>query len=271
MTMADDRVRGAWRRAEPLFEAFTWPLALRMAAVTAIGPGQRVLDVGCGVGDPTLQVAVLVGPHGRVLGIDLVEDLLVTARERAAALGLAHAEFVAADVLRADLGIEQFDAILARWSLPYVEDVAAALRRLRVTLAPNGRIAVAGWAPREANPWITIPLEALARECPVPALDPVRPGPFHLSADGELVRALVQEGFQAVGQERVMLSLVARDLDEVWAVLGAADAPLAALAGGLDAEARERVRRAMATALAPYHTGDVWRVPAQAQLAWGRG
>jgi ubiquinone/menaquinone biosynthesis C-methylase UbiE len=266
-----DRMRGEWRRAEPLFEAFTWPLALRMAAVTAIGPGQRVLDVGCGIGDPTLQVAVLVGPHGRVLGIDLVEDLLVTARERAAALGLAHAEFAAADVLRVDLGAERFDAILARWSLPYVDDVAAALRRLRTALAPGGRIAVAGWAPPDVNPWITIPLEALARERAVPALDPARPGPFHLSADGELVRALVQEGFQAVGQERVMLSLVARDLDEFWAVLGAVGTPLASLAGTLDAAARERVGRAMADALARYHTGDVYRVPAQAQLAWGRG
>src|SRR5512132_4418129 len=105
MTREQDRVRaewqavaGGWRRWEPLFQSFTWPVALRMTAVAQIGDGQRVLDVGCGIGDPTLQVAVLVGPHGRVLGIDLVEEMLVTARERALALGLAHAEFQAADV-----------------------------------------------------------------------------------------------------------------------------------------------------------------------------
>ena len=78
-----EAVAGGWRRWEPLFQSFTWPVALRMVAVAQIGAGQRVLDVGCGIGDPTLQVAVLVGPHGHVLGIDLVEEMLATGRERA--------------------------------------------------------------------------------------------------------------------------------------------------------------------------------------------
>jgi hypothetical protein len=68
-----------------------------------------------------------------------------------------------------------------------------------------------------------------------------------------------------------MLSLVARDLDEFWAVLGAVSTPLASLTAALDPAARERVARAVADALAPHRKGDVYRVPAQAQLAWGRG
>src|SRR5579875_3589450 len=75
---------GGWRRWEPLLGTVTWPVSLRMAAVAEIGPGQRVLDVGCGMGDPTLQVAVLVGPHGRVVGLDLSEAMLAAARERTA-------------------------------------------------------------------------------------------------------------------------------------------------------------------------------------------
>src|SRR6266568_1404202 len=88
--MAKDMVRnewqavaGGWRRWEPMLQSFTWPMSLRMVTAAAIGPGQRVLDVGCGMGDPTLQVAVLVGPHGRVLGIDVAEGMIATAREGA--------------------------------------------------------------------------------------------------------------------------------------------------------------------------------------------
>src|SRR3989441_10781104 len=161
MGKGHDRIRDewqavarGWRRWEPLFQSFTWPLALRMAAAVQVGDGQRVLDVGCGIGDPTLQIAVLVGPHGRVLGVDLVEDMLATARERAAALGLGHVEFRAGDVSTMGLAAHAWDAVLGRWSLIYVDDVAGALARLRCTLQAGGRIAVTAWAPPEDNPWI---------------------------------------------------------------------------------------------------------------------
>src|SRR5439155_26195999 len=128
--MAKDMVRnewqavaGGWRRWEPMLQSFAWPMSLRMVTAAAIGPGQRVLDVGCGIGDPTLQVAVRVGPHGRVLGIDLVDDMIATARERATALGLAHVEFRAGDVAAIELPPAAYDAVLARWSVIYLADV----------------------------------------------------------------------------------------------------------------------------------------------------
>src|SRR5438874_2212373 len=147
--MAKDMVRnewqavaGGWRRWEPMLQSFTWPMSLRMVTAAAIGPGQRVLDVGCGMGDPTLQVAVLVGPHGHVLGIDVAEGMIATARERAAALGLAHVEFRTADVMTVDLPAESFDAVLGRWSLIYVADPPAALARLLADLSAAERAQV---------------------------------------------------------------------------------------------------------------------------------
>ncbi len=263
-------VATGWRRWEPLFQSFTWPLALRMAAAVRVGDGERVLDVGCGIGDPTLQVAVLVGPHGRVLGIDLVEDMLSTARERAAALGLGHVEFRAGDVGTLPLPPHAFDAVLGRWSLIYMADVAAVLARLRETLVPGGRIAVAAWAPPEANPWITIPIQALARVLPVPPADPAVPGLFHLSADGALAGALTAAGFDAVRQERVQLSQFARDPVEFWAMLTDMAGPLAPLLAGLDRSDRDRVLGEVGDAIGRFRIGDVLRIPAQAQLAWGR-
>jgi enediyne biosynthesis protein CalE5 len=261
-------VAGGWRRWEPLFQSFTWPLALRMAAATQIGDGQRVLDVGCGIGDPTLQVAVLVGPHGRVLGIDLVEEMLATARERAAALGLGHVEFRAGDVATLDLAPHAFDAVLGRWSLIYVPDVAGVLARLREVLVPHGRIAVTAWAPPDVNPWIGIPMQALQRRQPQPPPDPTAPGLFHLSEEGALARALARAGFQDVRQDRVQLSLFARDPAEFWGMLTDMAGPLAPLVAGLDAGERARLLGEVTEALARFRTGDVYRIPAQAQLAW---
>lgn len=275
--MANDSVRAewqavaqGWRRWEPLFQSFLWPMALKMAAVTGVGEGQRVLDVGCGIGDPTLQVAVLVGPHGRVVGTDLSEAMLETARERAAALGLSHVEFRLADVTADALEPESFDVVLARWSVIYVADVVGTLERLRRALAPGGRIAVAAWAPPDANPWITVPMQTLARVRPLPPADPGAPGVFQLSDDGALARALLRAGFQAIGQERVMLSQFARDPAEYWAMLADTAGPLAPLLAGLAPAERARVEREVADAVVRFRTGDVLRIPAQAQLAWGR-
>lgn len=277
MSSGHDRVRdewqgvaSGWRRWEPLFQSFAWPLALRMATAAEIGAGQRVLDVGCGIGDPTLQVAVLTGPHGHVLGIDLADGMIAIARERAAALGLAHATFETGDVATMPLGEEAFDAVIARWSLIYIDDVAGVLARLRTALVPGGRIAVSAWAPPEANPWFTVPLEALGRIRPLPASDPTKPGIFHLSPDGALARALVQAGFQTVGQERVVLSQLAHDASELWGMLTDMAGPVAPLVAGLSAAEREQAGRDVAAGLERFRSGDVLRIPAHAQLAWGR-
>ena len=264
-----EAVAGGWRRWEPLFQSFTWPVALRMVAVAQIGAGQRVLDVGCGIGDPTLQVAVLVGPHGHVLGIDLVEEMLATGRERAAALGLAHVEFRAADIATLDVPPASFDAVLARWSLIYVEDVSKALGRLRRAVHDGGRIAVTAWAPPEANPWIAIPMEELARVLPVSSPDSTTPGLFYLSADGALADALRAAGFRNVAQERVQLSQFAREATEFWAMLADMAGPLAPIVAGLTGPERRRLLDAVAERIERFRSGDVLRIPAQAQLAWG--
>ncbi len=261
---------GGWRRWEPLLGTFTWPVSLRMAAVAEIGPGQRVLDVGCGMGDPTLQVAVLVGPHGRVVGLDLSEVMLAAARERAAALGLAHVEFRAGDVRTVPLEPEGFEVVLGRFSLIFLADVVAALARLRAALVPGGRIAVAGWAPPDSNPWFTIAMEEAAALRPVAAPDPGAPGPFHLSTDGALARALLAAGFQAVQQERVLLSLFARDGAECWAMAAELAGPLAPALADLSPADRARLIEAVGRRVEPFRTGDVLRIPGQAQVAWGR-
>ncbi len=144
------------------------------------------------------------------------------------------------------------------------------LERLRRCLVPGGRIAITAWAPPEANPWFTLPHQALARVRQVPPPDPSVPGVFHLSSDGALARALVGAGYQTVGQERVVLSQLAHDGAEFWRMMADTAGPLASLIVGLTPVEREGVAADVAARLERYRAGDVLRIPAQAQLAWGR-
>ena len=116
-----------------------------------IKTGMSVLDVGCGWGDMTLQVAEVVGPDGRVVGIDCVEAFLQEARKDAAANGLSNVKFSRGDAEVA-LPENEFDYVVARFGTMFFTNPVAALRRMRKALNPGGKITHIVWRRREDNP-----------------------------------------------------------------------------------------------------------------------
>lgn len=120
--------------------AFLRPLTERIFRAAGVGPGMRVLDVGCGMGDVSFLVAELVGPSGSVVGIDLDADALAVAEQRRAAMKLGHISFVRGDFRSAALGGE-FDAAVGRLVLMYQADPTDALRAIAGRLRPDGIVA----------------------------------------------------------------------------------------------------------------------------------
>jgi ubiquinone/menaquinone biosynthesis C-methylase UbiE len=107
---------------------------------SGIVSGMRVLDIGCGVGDVAMLVAQLVGPQGKVVSIDLDQGAIVTARNRAAAVGLDNATFRQADISTYN-DAEPFDAIVGRSALEFLPDPVVTIRRLSGLLRPGGIMA----------------------------------------------------------------------------------------------------------------------------------
>lgn len=104
-----------------------------------LGPGMKVLDLGCGAGDVSLLAAKLVGPTGAVVGIDRADEPLAIARRRAAAAGVDNVRFEKADGGSYE-SAEIFDALVGRFVLMYLPDPAAGLRRLAEKVRPGGVI-----------------------------------------------------------------------------------------------------------------------------------
>jgi len=119
-----------------ILEPFTRGL-LRDAGLTR---GMRVLDIGTGAGDVALLAADIVGPTGRVVGLDQDPQILRTAFARAQTAGLDHVSFVAGDC-RDVVPSGPFDAIVGRLVLMYLPDPAAMLRGLAEHLVPDGVVA----------------------------------------------------------------------------------------------------------------------------------
>jgi ubiquinone/menaquinone biosynthesis C-methylase UbiE len=114
--------------------------------------GASVLDVGCGTGASALPAAEKVGPHGRVIGVDLAERLLEIARRKAESRSLANLRFEAGDMERLGYPDDHFDAVVSVFSIFFVADMAAQTRELWRMVRPGGWLAITTWGPRMFEP-----------------------------------------------------------------------------------------------------------------------
>lgn len=119
-----------------------------------VGPNKRVLDVACGTGIIARKVAGLVGPGGRIVGIDLNEGMLRVASRCAGQEGVTAIEWYHSDVSRMPFSSGEFDTVLCQQGLQFFPDKAAALQEMRRVLAPQGILALSVWGRPEKCPHV---------------------------------------------------------------------------------------------------------------------
>jgi SAM-dependent methyltransferase len=117
------------------------PYTEKFFRASGLAPGMRVLDLGSGVGDVALLVADIVGPYGRVVGLDRDAKGLERARQRTVEQGCSSWVSFQATDLDDFSTTEQFDAVVGRFILLYQSDAAATIRRVARFLKPGGIVA----------------------------------------------------------------------------------------------------------------------------------
>ncbi len=218
-----------------------------------IEPGQHVLDVGCGCGHTSIDLAHRVGSEGEVHGVDLSEPMLAEARTQGA--GLAQLRFSQADVQTEDLGEGRYHRIFSRFGVMFFADSEAAFSNLRRTLAPGGRITFACWQEIGKNPWMAVPGAAVAQHVEMPAPPgPHAPGPFAF-ADAQRTKGILEAaGFEKVECESIEEPLTIgagmsrSELVDFSLQMG----PAGAAMREADAELRERLRTVVEEAIDPF-------------------
>jgi SAM-dependent methyltransferase len=259
----------------PLFERF---VRFRHLLTTGLGrhgdaalelfppqPGQRVLDIGCGFGDTTLRIAELVGPTGSAVGLDVAPRFIESAREDAADAGADNVSFDVVDV-QTDTIVGPFDLAFSRFGTMFFAGPVPALRNVRDSLAPEGRLVMVVWRRRIDNEWVHRAQEIVEAIVSRPEEydEPTcGPGPFSMADADTTSEILKHAGYTDIGLHRCDLPIkIGNDVDEALDLvmaLGPAGEILR-LQGDRAAHLHGQVREALREGMRQFDTGPegVW-------------
>ncbi len=181
-----------------------------------IVPGSRVLDVGCGPGFASADLAQLVGPGGRVLGVEGSPAYCEQFRERMSASNNAHASVIKGDIhelstlVAGDRGT--FDVAYARWVLCFTKDSASVVRGMGEALAPGGRIAIQDYFGYEG---MRLAPASDAFQRGIAAVATYWKDSGDLDVMGEMPRHLREAGFEL--EHFDVVQRIARPSNQIWA------------------------------------------------------
>ena len=263
-------LRREWREAAPGWQRWMEVLEAdeamprigrRLLQAIRPGPGDHVLDVGTGYGEPGLTAARAVAPGGRVTLQDLSGEMLALARDRAASTDLDDVaiEFVECDADELTLAEGQLDAVMSRSVLMYLADPAQSLAQLRASLRPGGRMAASTWSsPHEVAMAAPVPIIRRLLDLPPPPAD--RPGLFALADPEQLREVATAAGFDQVELDSVTAVFEFDSPAEATSFLRDCAPPVTGLVDDQSEEVREGVwRRVTDEAWEPF-CGDDGRV-----------
>jgi ubiquinone/menaquinone biosynthesis C-methylase UbiE len=207
-------LRNTWESAAPGWAAWEQPFSAGLFDATetlidmaGVHPGMRVLDLACGAGNQTLQVARRVGADGRVVAVDIAPTMLEHVRRNATAAGFHNIETLesAAEDL-ADIDA-QFDASISRLGLMLFPSPHAALKAVQIALKPEARLAALVFTTPANNPFMAQPMGILLRHAGKSPPEPGKPGIFALGGAGVLERLMKDAGLADVETKTLRASL----------------------------------------------------------------
>jgi SAM-dependent methyltransferase len=197
----------AWHRWTPTLQAWLGPVTEAMLDMARLQPGDRVLDLAAGAGEPSLSAAERVGPSGHVLATDISSNILEFAAQNARERGLTNFETRVMDGENPDLADASFDAVLSRLGLIYFPDREGALLAAHRILKSGGRVVLASFSTPDQNRFFSIPISIIRRRAQLAPPAPGLPGPFSLGAPGVMVDKLRGAGFAEATAQVVRTSL----------------------------------------------------------------
>jgi len=153
---------------------------------------ENVLDIGCGCGNTTFNIAKRIGPSGNVTGLDISEPMLKRARESAVEMSVTNTSFKCVDVQTESLGDQVYSAAFSRFGVMFFEDSIMAFKNINKSLISGGSLSFVCWQSPAVNPWQSLFIQEIKKFLDLPSPPPRSPGPFAFM-ESEYVSSILEE------------------------------------------------------------------------------
>jgi ubiquinone/menaquinone biosynthesis C-methylase UbiE len=237
-----NRFSSGWRKWDDFTMDWLRPMGEEIIRALALQPGNQVLDVAAGTGEPGLTIATKIG-HGQVVITDLAEDMLAVARDKAAQQGVTNYETVVCDVCALPFDDGTFDAVSCRFGFMFFPDMLLAAQEMARVLKPGGRMAAAVWGPPDKNVWVTAIMSTISRNMALPAPPSGAPGMFRCAAPGFLTELFRQAGFSGVTEKLLTGHLHCGTNENYWNFMNEVAAPVVAALSKADEATKAKIKR----------------------------
>jgi SAM-dependent methyltransferase len=262
-----------WTTQRDRFNAMLGPIGLEAIARARPQPGEHVLDVGCGTGQTTGELARHVAPGGSVTGVD-ISDLMLHEARRYNGDHPIPVRFQVADAQTHAFDDAAFDLVFSRFGVMFFEDSVAAFANLHRALKPGGRLTFACWQPVDRNAWVHVPGGVVAKHLPVegPGKDSTAPGPFAFGARTRIAGVLSAAGFAEIATEAHETLVLMGGGGSVEAAVRAVthQGPLSRAIHDAPEDVQARIRDGLTEALSPHAHDDGVRLGAGVWLVTAR-
>lgn len=225
----------------------------------------RLLDVGCGTGTTTLDIAALLSSDGRATGADLSVPMTVYARERAADQGASNVDFMQCDIQTDPFEAQSFDAAFSRFGVMFFDDPILGLSHIHKALKPASPFAFVCWQAPSHNLWHSLAIKIARKYIDIPAPpSPQAPGPFAFADRDYLVSIIEAAGFSDIEiepHEQEIELFAGMDIPTAAQNYARINPTIAAFLGDAGAADVAALIDDLAENLAPFHDGHGLRLP----------
>ncbi len=260
-----------WEKHREIVQSMFAPITRAMIEETRITSNQSVLDVAAGTGEPSLSIAQKFGPAVSVVCTDPVAEMVIAARRESQRRGLTRVMFCRCVGERLPFASNLFDRTLCRLGAMFFPEPLSGLREMLRATCPGGRVTLAVWHSREANPMFHLVMDCLARYVYLPPEVPDAPGPFRFARPGVLANLLDQAGAEDVTEQLFKFFIEAPvSLDQFWTVRSEMSEIFRDKLTELTPEQLVEVAKEVKEVVRPFFPGGQMRFPAEVILVTGK-